>query len=121
MRHNVRQQPTIFDRDSPSSGRNVLEGMMKRYSMITFGTLAAAFVVLYAGDYVVLRIRVRSGGNAFGFMTVRRYYAVPQKGGKIEFLSADPQQQTCTHSLFPQMGDPPCWYLARHTDQRIDM
>jgi hypothetical protein len=54
-------------------------------------------------------------------MTIQRYYAVPQKGGKIEFLSADPQQQTCTHSLFPQMGDPPCWYLARHTDQRIDM
>jgi hypothetical protein len=95
--------------------------MLKGYIMITFAGLAGVFVLLYAGDYAVLRIKVRSSGNAFGSMIVRRYYAVPQKGGKIEFLSADPQQQPCTHSLFPQMGDPPCWYLARHTDQRIDM
>jgi hypothetical protein len=95
--------------------------MSKRHIMIGFAGLAGVFVLLYAGDYVVLRVRIRSRGNAFGSMIVRRYYAVPQKGGKIEFLSADPQQQTCTYSLFPQMGDPPCWYLARHTDQRIEM
>jgi hypothetical protein len=95
--------------------------MLKRYIMIAFAVLAGAFVVLYAADYVVLRIRARSRSNAFGSMTIQRYYAVPKKGGKAEFLSADPQQRICTRSLFPQMGDPPCWYLARHTDQRIDM
>jgi hypothetical protein len=52
---------------------------------------------------------------------VRRYYAVPQKSGKIEFLHADPQEQNCVHSLFPHMGDAPCWYMLRHTEQRIDM
>lgn len=95
--------------------------MWKRYTAWSLAGLAAALVVIYAGDYVVLRIRMHAGGNVFSTMTVHRYYSVPQKNGKFEFLALDPQQQTCTHSLFPEMGDQPCWYLARHTDQRIDM
>lgn len=94
--------------------------MLKRYILRTLVGVAGVLLLLYAADFLVLRLKVRSG-NAFGSITVRRFYAVPQKSGKIEFLSADPQSQTCTHSLFPQMGNPPCWYVARHTEQRIDM
>ena len=94
--------------------------MWKRYIAYTLAGLAGFLLILYVGDYIVLRWRMRNG-SAFGVMTVHRYYAVPLKNGKIDFLPADPQQQTCTQSFFPQMGDPPCWYLARHTEQRIDM
>jgi hypothetical protein len=94
--------------------------MWKRYIACTLAGLAGLLVILYIGDYVVLRLRM-SNGSGLGEMTVHRYYAVQLKSGKIDFLPADPQQQTCTQSLFPHMGDPPCWYLAQHTDQRIDM
>ena len=94
--------------------------MLKRHLLSGLAALTVALFLLYIGDYVVLRLKVRNG-TAFATMTIHRYYAVPQKNGKLEFLSIDPQPETCTHSLFPQMAHSPCWYLARHTDQRIDM
>jgi NAD(P)-dependent dehydrogenase (short-subunit alcohol dehydrogenase family) len=66
-------------------------------------------------------VHITTGVDLADEAAVRRYYAVPQKSGKIEFLHADPQQQNCVYSLFPHMGDAPCWYLLRHTEQRIDM
>lgn len=95
--------------------------MWKRFIAIAALWLVGAVLVCYLVDYAVLEIRIHSDGNAFGSMTLRRYYAVPLKNGKIEFLSADPIDQTCVHSLFPHLGDPPCWYLVRHPEQRIDM
>jgi hypothetical protein len=95
--------------------------MWKRYIALTFASLAGVLLASYLGDYLFLSLRIHLGGNAFGFVTVRRYYAVPQKSGKIEFLNANPQDQNCVHSLFPHMGDEPCWYLLRHAEQRINM
>ena len=94
--------------------------MRKRSIALTFAGLASVLLALYVGDYVFLWLRIQRG-NGFGSVTVRRYYAVPQKSGKIEFLQAEPQDQTCVRSLFPHMGDAPCWYVRRHTEQRIDM
>lgn len=94
--------------------------MRKRYIALTFASLAGVLLALYVGDYVFLWLRIQRG-NTFGSVTVRRYYAVPQKSGKIEFLQAEPQDQTCVRSLFPHMGDAPCWYVRRHTEQRIDI
>jgi len=95
--------------------------MLKRYAALTLGLIAVVLFLVYAGDYLILELRIHSNKNAFGTVTVHRYYAVPQKSGKLEFLSTDPQDQTCVHSLFPHMGNPPCWYLVRHTEQRIDL
>ncbi|HEX4664795.1 MAG TPA: hypothetical protein VH196_10425 [Terriglobales bacterium] len=95
--------------------------MWKRYIALTFAALAGVLLASYLGDYAFLSLRIHHGDNAFGSVTVRRYYAVPQKSGKIEFLHADPQEQNCVHSLFPHKGDAPCWYMLRHTEQRIDM
>jgi hypothetical protein len=94
--------------------------MRKRSIALTFASLAGVLLALYVGDYVFLQLRIQPG-NAFASVTVRRYYAVPQKSGKIEFLQADAQDQTCVRALFPHMGDAPCWYVRRHTEQRIDM
>jgi hypothetical protein len=94
--------------------------MVKRYILFTLAALLAIVVILYAGDYVMIRVKTRRG-TAFGSVLVHKFYAVPQKNGKIEFLSSEPEEQSCSHSLFPQMGNLPCWYLYRHTEQRIDL
>lgn len=87
-------------------------------------TLAGAAVLAAAAyllDYAVLRFRVATNRNATATVTVRPVYAVPQKNRSTEFMLGDPQDQTCVNSLFPHMGDSPCWYLRRHRDQQINM
>ncbi len=79
--------------------------------------LAAAFLV----DYAVLRFRVATNRSATATVTVRPVYAVPQKNRSTEFLLGDPQDQTCVNSLFPHMGNSPCWYLRSHKEQQINM
>jgi hypothetical protein len=95
--------------------------MLKRLIAMVLLTGAGLGLAGYIADYAFLQVRIHGGGNALGSMTIRRYYAVPQKNGRIEFLYADPIDQACVHSLFPHLGDPPCWYLARHPEQRVDM
>jgi hypothetical protein len=84
-------------------------------------TIVLATAFLYICDYLVLRFRVATNHQPFGSVTVHPYYAVPRKDQKIEFMPGEPSDQQCVHSLFPHMGDSPCWYLTRHTDQRVDM
>jgi hypothetical protein len=45
---------------------------------------------------------------------------VPQKDRKTEYIAVPPQTQQCVHSLFPQLGLAPCWYLARHAVQQVN-
>jgi hypothetical protein len=87
-------------------------------------TLAGVVVLVAAGyllDYAVLRFRVATDRHATATVTVRPVYAVPQKNRSTEFMVGDPQDQTCVNSLFPHMGDLPCWYLRRHREQQISM
>jgi hypothetical protein len=86
-----------------------------------FGSAAALVVLAFLTDYGVFRLRVRTGGPAYGSVVVRRYCAVMQKNGKTEFLFDPPQPWTCVNSLFPHAGYPPCWYLSRHPEQRTDL
>ena len=77
--------------------------------------------LIYILDYLVLRYRIGANRTPFSTVTVRPYYAVPQKNHRTEFLRSDPHDQTCVNSLLPHLGDSPCWYLLRHKDQEIDM
>jgi hypothetical protein len=77
--------------------------------------------LLYAADFLLLRYRVATNRNPYGTVTVQPYYAVPRKDHKTEFLFDDPQDETCVNSLFPHMGDSPCWYLNRNKQKRINM
>ncbi|HET7892206.1 MAG TPA: hypothetical protein VFL34_11800 [Candidatus Sulfotelmatobacter sp.] len=83
-------------------------------------TIAAA-ALAYGLDYAVFRLRAGAGRTAYGSVTVNHYYAVLQKNGKTQFIFDPPQAQTCVHALFPHEGWLPCWYLARHPDQRTDI
>jgi hypothetical protein len=88
--------------------------------------LVAAFVLVYACDYVSLRVRMLHAkpGDPFETVTALRILAIDEKGNKTEY-SVDPlqPQQTaeCVHSLFPHGGDSPCWYLKQKFAQPIPM
>lgn len=99
------------------TGRQILGQLITRI----FISVVLICAITYAIDYVVLRVRIATNHNAFGTVSVRPYYAVPQKDHKTEFLFDDPQDETCVHSLFPHAGDTPCWYLSRHREKRIDL
>lgn len=85
------------------------------------GLIVAVLALVYAGDYASLRIPFPKGRAAYSTVTVRPYYAVGLKSGKSDFYFLDPQQQTCVNSLFPHLGFSPCWYVRKHTRQRVQM
>jgi len=104
--------------DQPArTGRELILLLVRKF--VLGAVLLAA--VAYALDYSVLRFRMATNRNAMGTVTVRPVYAVPQKNHRTEFLVGDSQDQACVHSLFPHLGDAPCWYLTRHKEQQINM
>ncbi len=99
------------------TGREIILRAAGRVLTIVVLAIAALYII----DYGVLRYRIAANKTPFDSVTVRPYYAVPQKNHSTEFLMGDPQAQTCVNSIFPHIGDSPCWYLTRHKDQRINM
>jgi hypothetical protein len=81
--------------------------------------LVVIAALLYAADDLSLRFRLPDR-EPLGSVTVQRYYALHKSKEKTNFMFAPPEAQTCVHSLFPHLGYPPCWYLSRHAEQRID-
>lgn len=93
---------------------------MKRGLTIAILSLAGVIAVLYVGDYLSLRYRMARGRDPNGSVTVQRYYALHKERDKTEFIFADPEAETCVYALFPHFAHPPCWYLSRRTERRID-
>lgn len=102
---------------SPPTGQQILARLFVRVLLALLVVLALAFAV----DAGILRYRASANRNAFSTITVRPFYAVPRKDKKVEYEFDDPRDQTCSNSLFPQMGYTPCWYLRRHKDQEIPL
>ncbi len=102
---------------SARTGRQIILLAIRNTLLGALILLAAAYLV----DYAVLRFRLASNRSATATVTVRPVYSVPQKNRSTEFLLGDPQDETCVNSLFPHMGDSPCWYLRRHKEQQINM
>jgi hypothetical protein len=86
---------------------------MKRVAMLA----SFAAVLIYGADFAVLHARRKQLGS----VRVRVMYAVKMKNRQTEYLPEEPQNLSCTNSLFPQMGYAPCWYLSRHKLQTIDI
>ena len=88
----------------------------KRWLGQAIGMVLVLAAILYAGDWIVLRIRV-ARGTAFGTVEVNQFLAIPLKGNKVQYDFTGTVQETCSRSIFPQKGNPPCWWLERHTSQ----
>jgi hypothetical protein len=89
-------------------------------------SLVAVAPVVYAGDYVWLRLRAAYPrlGSAFGSVQMVRLYAIPLKNGGTEYeLDARQPELTvsCVNSLFPHLGYGACWYLRRNSQKPIPM
>jgi hypothetical protein len=82
--------------------------------------LCTLFIVLYAGDYAVLRYRIARGGSNSVLSTLTILYAAPIRGDKLSVFSGQPETQTCVRSIFPQLSYTPCWYARRHTFRVIN-
>jgi hypothetical protein len=92
---------------------------LKRILLNVVLSVALAAALVYAGDYLSLRYRFPNQRPQFGSVMVQRSYAVAMKDRKTEYMFDPPAPQACVNSLFPHFGDPPCWYLKRHTRQQI--
>jgi hypothetical protein len=89
--------------------------------------LIALVALVYAGDYVAVRLRAAYPrmGSAFGSVQMVRLYAIPLKNGSTEYeLDArQPEVVTvpCVRALFPHLGYRACWYLRRNSQKPIPM
>jgi hypothetical protein len=82
--------------------------------------VVAVLALYYFAEELSVRFHIPRSRNPIGQMTVYRYDAIRQKNGKLDLDAEPPLTVTCVHALFPHLSYAPCWYVARHTDQRID-
>ena len=97
-----------------------LSSTFKRAVIGILVAVVAAFIV----DYMVLRARMMFPklGAATGTVQMTRLYAIAEKNGRVEYeLDANQPEVTmpCVHSLFPHMGNSPCWYLQQNATKPI--
>jgi hypothetical protein len=78
-----------------------------------------ALAAVYGMEDLSVRYYVPRGRQVMGAVTVKRYDAIPKKNGKVEFAFEEPVSENCIYAAFPHMGYAPCWYLRRHSEQRI--
>ncbi len=101
----------------PSPASALLTRTIARFLEPAAIALLAAALLLWLGDYAVFRYRL-SRGNGIGSVQVNEYLAVPLKNGREQFDYTGTENVPCAHALFPQTQGSPCWYVARHRDQR---
>ncbi len=90
--------------------------MERRFTPLDFLLIALLVVgAVYLADVFVLRL----AKHPFGTVQVRRYYAMPLKGGKTEYGEAGAENETCVHALFPHSGVAPCWYASRKKEKWV--
>jgi len=78
--------------------------------VLAVAVLAAA---VYVGDWAVYQIRRRP----VGVIQVNQLLATPLKGNKMEYDFMGVMPVTCSRSIFPQRGNPACWWVERHKMQ----
>jgi hypothetical protein len=92
--------------------------MNKYVKLLSRIVIAGAILTgaLYVADWATLRVRL-AHGTAYGSVEIHQFLATSLKGSKTEYDMTGSFQQECTHSIFPQRGYSPCWWLQRHSSQ----
>jgi hypothetical protein len=86
--------------------------MMRVLMRVLLGVVGLA-VLVYVGDWVVFQAR----GKPVGVIQVNQLLATPLKGNKMEYDFMGVVPVTCSRSIFPQSGNPTCWWVERHKMQ----
>ena len=84
---------------------------IKRWLLYTVLGILGAIALTWLGDLVVAQAR---GASALSSVHVNNVLVTPLKNGKAEYDYIGEEDVPCTHSLFPQRGHNPCWYVERH-------
>lgn len=84
-------------------------------------SLVGVIVLGFTADYLSIRFAIPSRRAQFDSVTVQRMYAVKLKDKRTSYIMDKAQNVECVNSLFPHFGDPPCWYLRRHTEVEVDL
>ncbi len=90
---------------------------MRRFIIRGAIALVAVLAVIYLGDTVILHFRSEPNST----VTVQHYYLIRQKNNRFETKFDRSYDQPCVNALFPHAGNPPCWYLRRHTEQQTEI
>ena len=96
-----------------------------RWSYLIF-LVVVLFALIYFVDFSWYQVRLHAPnlGSAKGSVHRIRLLAIPNKGNKTTFEldQVHPEEDVpCSHSLFPQGGNRPCWYVARHANDPISI
>lgn len=98
-----------------------MKTILKRVTLIVLLLVC----LVYACDYLQLRVRVWRNWQPYGTVTVQITYAIaekaPQGVNRTEYQSSGPQDQTCVNSLFPHLGYSPCWYLRSRPNRTVNI
>jgi hypothetical protein len=89
-------------------------GPIRKAIVYGWAGVVGAALVAYVGDALLVRLRLATGGAAKAYDSVTVIPAVALKGEKYEIYTNNGTVVTCSRSLFPQLGDSPCWYVRRH-------
>lgn len=81
--------------------------------------LVLALAVLWVFDFLAVRLPLPPHRRVFATIPVREFYEVPLKSGKVEITYAGTASEVCVRSLAPHFGDPPCWWLTRHSQMQV--
>lgn len=94
----------------------------KRILVAVLAVLALVYV-MDLGWYECRMYLPRLGASNGSVHRVR-LLAIPSKGNRVEYEldTVRPEEDVpCAHSLFPQGGNRPCWYVAKHANDPIPM
>jgi hypothetical protein len=88
--------------------------------------ILAVCLALFFADFLWFQIRAHFSklGQSAGSIHRVRLLAIAAKGNKVEYQidAIKPEEDVpCARSLFPQGGNNPCWYVARHANDPIAM
>ena len=86
---------------------------LRRWSGKSLLTLVGFTLLAFATDDLVWR-RHLAQGNGTATVQVSRMVVAPLKGNREEYYMDGTEDTPCSRSLFPQGGNPACWWLARH-------
>ena len=100
--------------------------MMKptaRFALLIGLSLLLLIAILYLGDYVSVKYRMRKNtpGDPLETIQTQTTYAIPHKDGRAEYVFGPRETKTCVRSLFPHLGYSPCWYLKKSAQSQIPM
>lgn len=83
---------------------------MKRWILRVLLVVVGLGIVVYVGDWMVFQVRK----GPVGVVEVNQLLATPLKGNKVEYDFMGVVPVTCSRSIFPQKGNPACWWVERH-------